>query len=76
MGSPLYPPQKLGQSLLPNFRLISVLDVNPAPSLNFRPMFITVIAILLEHCTKHSGYWFIQVQVKVLYSLHSIFRKL
>ena len=73
MGSPLYPPQKLGQSPLPNFRLISVLNGNPAPSLNCRPMFIIVIAILLEHCTKHSGHWFIQVQVKVLYSLHSIF---
>ena len=74
-GIPLYPDQKLGQSPLPNFRLTSVLDGNPAPSLNCRPMFIIVIAILLEHCTKHSGYWFIQVQVKVLYSLHSIFRK-
>ena len=43
--------------------------------LNFRPMFIIVIVILLEHCTKHSCYWFIQVQVQVLYSIHSIFRK-
>jgi len=49
-----------------------VLDGNPA-SLNFRPMFIIVIVISLEHCTKHSRYWFIQVQV--LYSMHSIFRK-
>jgi len=51
-----------------------VLDGNPA-LLNFRPMFIIVIVILLEHCTKHSRYWFIQVQVQVLYSMHSIFRK-
>jgi len=49
-----------------------VLDGNPAP-LNFWPMFIIVIVISLEHCTKHSRYWFIQVQV--LYSMHSIFRK-
>jgi len=51
-----------------------VLDGNPAP-LNFRPMFIIVILISLDHCTKHSCYWFIQVQVQVLYSMHSIFRK-
>jgi len=38
-------------------------------------MFIIVIVILLEHCTKHSRYWFIKVQVQVLYSMHSIFRK-
>ena len=43
-----------------------VLNGNPTP-LNFRPMFIIVIVILLEHCTKHSRYWFIQVQVQVLY---------
>ena len=37
------------------------------PSLpqNFRPMFIIVSVISLEHCTKHSRYWFIQVQVQV-----------
>ena len=52
-----------------------VLDGNPAPPLNFQPMFIAVIVISLEHCTKHSRYWFIQVQVEVLYSMHSIFRK-
>ena len=52
-----------------------VLDGNPAP-LNFRPMFIIVIVISLEHCTKHSRYWFIQVQVQVLYSMHSIFRNI
>ena len=46
----------------------------PSP-LNFLPMFIIVIVISLEHCTKHSRYWFIQVQVQVLYSMHSIFRK-
>jgi len=44
----------------------------PSP-LNFRPIFIIVIVISLEHCTKHSRYWFIQVQVQVLYSMHSIF---
>ena len=37
----------------------------PSPPLNFRPMFITVIVILLEHCTMHSRYWFVQVQVQV-----------
>jgi len=42
----------------------------PSP-LNFRPVFIIVIVISLEHCTKR--YWFIQVQV--LYFMHSIFRK-
>ena len=45
----------------------------PSP-LNFRLMFIIVIVISLEHCTKRSRYWFIQVQVQVLYSMHSIFR--
>jgi len=44
----------------------------PSP-LNFLPMFIIVIVISLEHCRKHSRYWFIQVQV--LYSMHFIFRK-
>ena len=37
----------------------------PSP-LNFRPMFIIVIVISLEHCTMHSSYWFVQVQVQVL----------
>jgi len=32
--------------------------------LNFRPMFIIVIAISLEHCTMHSRYWFVQAQVR------------
>jgi len=50
------------------------LDGNPAP-LNFGPMFIIVIVISLKHCTKHSC-WFIQAEVQVLYSMHSIFRKL
>jgi len=40
-----------------------VLDGDPARPLNFRPMFIIVIAILLEHCSR---YWFVQVQVLVL----------
>ena len=42
-----------------------VLDRDSAP-LNFRPMFIIVIVISLEHCTMHSPYWFVQVQVQVL----------
>jgi len=42
-----------------------VLDGDPAP-LNFRPMFIIVTVITLEHCTMHSRYWFVQVQVQVL----------
>jgi len=29
-------------------------------------MFIIVIVISLEHCTTHSRYWFVQVQVQVL----------
>jgi len=37
----------------------------PSP-LNFRPMFIIVIVISLEHCTMHSRYWFVKVQVQVL----------
>jgi len=36
------------------------------PPPTFRPMFIIVIVILLEHCTMHSRYWFVQVQVQVL----------
>jgi len=52
-----------------------VSDRNQAPPKNIRPMFIIVVAISLEHCTKHSRYWFIQVQLQVLYSTHSIFRE-
>ena len=52
-----------------------VLDGTQPPLLNFRPMFIIVIVISLEHCTMHSRYWFVQVQVQVLYSMHFIFRK-
>jgi len=44
-----------------------VLDVDPAP-LNFWPMFIIVIVILLEHCTMHSRYWCVQVQILVFYA--------
>jgi len=40
-----------------------VLDGDP---LNFRPMFIIVIVISLEHCAMHSLYCFVQVQVEVL----------
>ena len=42
-----------------------VLDGDPV-AVNFRPMFIILIVISLEHCTMHSRYWFIQVQVQVL----------
>ena len=51
-----------------------VLDGDPAPR-NFRPMFIIVIVISLEHCTGVRRYWFVQVQVQVQDSMHSIFRK-
>jgi len=39
-----------------------VLDGDPAP-LNFRPMFIIVIVISLEHCSGVRRYWFVLVQV-------------
>jgi len=42
-----------------------VLDGDPSPP-NFRPMFIIVIVISLEHCTMHSRYLFVQVQVQAL----------
>ena len=45
-----------------------LLDGDPAPSLNFWPMFIIVIVISLEHCTMHSCYWLVQVQVLVFYA--------
>ena len=57
-----------------------VLDGDPARPLNFRPMFVIVIVISLEHCTfllkrdvklqltEHCTgvrrYWFAEVQVK------------
>jgi len=47
-----------------------VLDGDPAP-LNFRPMFIIVIVISLEHCTVVIGLF----KFKFKYSMHSIFRK-
>jgi len=102
MGTQLYPPQKWGQSPLPNFRPISIVvkrlqyrcmhqDATwyggrpqprglcvrweTSPPAKFSAMFIIVIVISLEHCAKHSRYWFIQFQVQVLYSMHSIFRK-
>jgi len=40
----------------------SVLDGDPAPPLNFPPMFIIVIVISLEHCTGVRHYWFVQVE--------------
>ena len=46
-----------------------VLDGDPAP-LNFRRMFIIVIVISLEHCTMHSRYWFVQVQVLLFYAFY------
>jgi len=42
-----------------------VLDGNLAHVQNFRPMFTIVIVTSLEHCTMHSRYWVIQVQVLV-----------
>jgi len=41
---------------------VFALDGDLAP-LNFRPMFIIVIVISLDHCPMHSRCWFIQVQV-------------
>ena len=41
-----------------------VLNGDTARPLNFRPMFIIVIAISLEHCTGVRRYWYVQVQVK------------
>jgi len=41
-----------------------VLNGDPARPLNFRPLFIIVIVISLEHCTGVRRYWFVQVQVK------------
>ena len=42
----------------------TVLDGDPARPLNFRPMFIIVIVISLDHYTGVRRYWFVQVQVK------------
>ena len=39
-----------------------VLNGDPVRPLNFRPMFIIVIVILLEHCTGVRHYWFVQVK--------------
>jgi len=47
----------------------------PSSPLNFWRMFIIVIVILLEHCTGVRRYWFVQVQVHILHSMHSVFRK-
>jgi len=52
-----------------------VLNGDPAHPLNFRPVLIIVIVISLEHCTGVRRYWYVQVQVKFEYSMHSIFRK-
>ena len=43
-----------------------VLDGDPARPLIFRPMFIIVTVISLEHCTGIRRYWFVQVQVQLL----------
>jgi len=40
------------------------------PLLNFWPMFIIVIVISLEHCTMHSLYCFVQVEVLVFYAFY------
>jgi len=50
-----------------------VLDGDPVP-LNRRPMFIIVIVISFEHCTMHSRYWFVQVQV-VLFGAFCFYKK-
>ena len=42
----------------------------PSLPLNCRPMFIIVIVISFEHCTMHSRYWFVQVQVLVFYAFY------
>ena len=41
----------------------TVLDGDPARPLNFRPMFIIVIVISLDHYTGVRRYWFVQVLV-------------
>ena len=41
------------------------LNWDPACPLNFRPMFIIVIVISLEHCTGVRRYWFVNVHVQV-----------
>jgi len=43
-----------------------VLDGDPAPQKNFRPMFTIVIVISLEHCRGVRRYWFVQVQSSTL----------
>jgi len=49
-----------------------VLDGDPTTyPLNFRPMFIIVIVISIEHCTVVIGLF----KFKFKYSMHSIFRK-
>ena len=50
-----------------------VLDGDPARPLNFRPMFIIVIVISLQHCTGIIGLF--KLKLKLQYSMHSIFRK-
>ena len=42
-----------------------VLNGDPASPLNFRPGFIIVIVISLEHCTGVRRYWFVHVEVQV-----------
>ena len=41
-----------------------MLNGDPVRPLKFRPMFIIVIVISLEHCTGVRRSWFVQVQVK------------
>ena len=50
-----------------------VLDGDPARPLHFRPLFIIVIVISLEHCTLIVGLF--KFKFKCEYSLPSIFRK-
>ena len=52
-----------------------VLDGTQPIPLNFRPMFIIVIVISLEHCTVHIVIGLFKFKFKFQYSMHSIFRK-
>jgi len=42
-----------------------VLNGDPVRPLTFRPRFIIVIVISLEHCAGVRRYWFVQVPVQV-----------
>jgi len=77
---PSSPPPKWGRSPLPQFsariccsQMAGWIKMPLGMEVGLSPwdfVFIIVNVISLEHCTKHSRYWFIQVQVQVLYSVH------